>query len=132
MIGRSLRQYVITAELGQGGMGQVWKARDTILEREVALKVLPPQRTDDPERKDRLFREAKSASALNHPNIVAIYEINSDQGIDFIAMEYIVGETLATLIHRRNAAPSMPRFGSRFRSQTASAVHIAPASSIAI
>jgi eukaryotic-like serine/threonine-protein kinase len=100
MIGRSLRQYVITAELGQGGMGQVWKARDTILEREVALKVLPPQHTDDPERKDRLFREAKSASALNHPNIVTIYEINSDEGIDFIAMEYVVGETLAKLIHR--------------------------------
>ena len=100
MIGRSLRQYVITAQLGQGGMGQVWKARDTILEREVALKILPPQHVDDPERKDRLFREAKSASALNHPNIVTIYEINSDQGIDFIAMEYVVGETLATLIHR--------------------------------
>ena len=100
MIGRSLHQYVITGQLGQGGMGQVWGARDTILEREVALKVLPPQYTDDPERKDRLFREAKSASALNHPNIVTIYEINSDQGNDFIAMEYIVGETLATLIHR--------------------------------
>jgi serine/threonine protein kinase len=100
MIGRSLRQYVITAQLGQGGMGQVWKARDTILEREVALKILPPQYVDDPERKDRLFREAKSASALNHPNIVTIYEINSDQGIDFIAMEHVVGETLATLIHR--------------------------------
>jgi tetratricopeptide (TPR) repeat protein/tRNA A-37 threonylcarbamoyl transferase component Bud32 len=100
MIGRSLRQYVITAELGHGGMGQVWKARDSILEREVALKVLPPQHIDDPERKDRLFREAKSASALNHPNIVTIYEINSEQGVDFIAMEYVVGETLATLIHR--------------------------------
>jgi tetratricopeptide (TPR) repeat protein/tRNA A-37 threonylcarbamoyl transferase component Bud32 len=100
MIGRSLRQYVITGQLGQGGMGQVWKARDTILEREVALKILPPQHVDDPERKDRLFREAKSASALNHPNIVTIYEINSDQGIDFIAMEYVVGETLAKLIHR--------------------------------
>ena len=100
MIGRSLRQYVVTAQLGQGGMGQVWKAHDTILEREVALKILPPQHVDDPERKDRLFREAKSASALNHPNIVTIYEINSDQGIDFIAMEHVVGETLATLIHR--------------------------------
>jgi serine/threonine-protein kinase len=100
MIGRSLRQYVITAQLGQGGMGQVWRARDTILGREVALKVLPPQYIDNPERKDRLFREAKSASALNHPNIVTIYEINSDQGIDFIAMEYVAGETLAALIHR--------------------------------
>jgi len=100
MIGRSLRQYVITAQVGQGGMGQVWRARDTTLEREVALKVLPPQHIDDPERKDRLFREAKSASALNHPNIVTIYEINCDQGIDFIAMEYVVGETLAALIHR--------------------------------
>jgi eukaryotic-like serine/threonine-protein kinase len=100
MIGRSLRQYVITAQLGQGGMGQVWKARDTSLEREVALKVLPPEYIDDPERKDRFVREAKSASALNHPNIVTIYEINSDQGIDFIAMEYVAGETLSKLIHR--------------------------------
>src|SRR5688572_8143976 len=100
MIGRSLRQYVITAQLGQGGMGQVWKARDTSLEREVALKVLPPQYIDDPERKDRFVREAKSASALNHPNIVTIYEINSDQGIDFIAMEYVAGETLSKVIHR--------------------------------
>ncbi len=100
MIGRSLRHYVITAPLGHGGMGQVWKARDTILEREVALKVLPPQHIDDPKRKERLVREAKSASALNHPNIVTIYEINADQGIDFIAMEYVVGETLAMLMRR--------------------------------
>jgi serine/threonine-protein kinase len=100
MIGRSLRQYVITAQLGQGGMGVVWKARDTSLERDVALKVLPPTYIDDPERKDRFFREARSASALNHPNIVTIYEINSDQGIDFIAMEYVAGNTLAALIHR--------------------------------
>jgi eukaryotic-like serine/threonine-protein kinase len=101
MIGRSLRQYVITAQLGQGGMGVVWKARDTILEREVALKVLPSQYISDQERKDRFFREARAASALNHPNIVTIYEINSDQGIDFIAMEYLAGDTLATLIRRR-------------------------------
>ena len=100
MIGRSLRQYVITAQLGQGGMGQVWKARDTSLERDVALKVLPPQYIDDPERKDRFVREAKSASALNHPNIITIYEINADQGIDFIAMEYVDGETLSKVIHR--------------------------------
>ena len=100
MVGRSLRQYVITAQLGQGGMGVVWKARDTVLEREVALKILPPQYVHDPERKDRFFREARAASALNHPNIVTIYEINSEQGIDFIAMEYVDGDTLASLIHR--------------------------------
>jgi serine/threonine-protein kinase len=100
MIGRSLRQYVIHAQLGQGGMGVVWKARDTILERDVALKVLPRQYMDDPERKDRFLREARAASALTHPNIVTIYEINTEQGIDFIAMEYVAGDTLAALIHR--------------------------------
>jgi serine/threonine protein kinase len=90
MNGRSLRQYTITEQLGQGGMGVVWKARDTVLERDVAIKVLPPQYTEDPERKDRFFREARAASALNHPNIVTIYEINSEQGTAVTAFERAV------------------------------------------
>jgi serine/threonine-protein kinase len=81
-------------------MGQVWKARDVTLDRDVALKILPAQHAADPEKRNRLVREAKAASALNHPNIVTIYEINSDEGIDFIAMEYVVGETLAGIIRR--------------------------------
>ena len=98
MIGRTLRQYLVTAHLGQGGMGEVWKARDTILEREVALKILPASDADAIARKERFFREARAASALNHPNIVTIYEINADQGIDFIAMELVQGRTLGQIL----------------------------------
>ncbi len=100
MIGRTLRQYVITGHLGQGGMGEVWLARDTTLERDVALKVLPAVDTDAATRKERFFREAKAASALNHPNIITIYEINADQGIDFIAMEYVPGRTLGATMQQ--------------------------------
>jgi eukaryotic-like serine/threonine-protein kinase len=98
MIGRSLRQYRITERLGQGGMGEVWKARDTILDRDVAIKTLPAGDSDAAVRKERFFREAKAASALNHPNIITIYEINSDHGIDFIAMEYVRGCTLSDVL----------------------------------
>jgi serine/threonine-protein kinase len=100
MIGRTLRQYHVTAHLGQGGMGEVWKARDTILERDVALKVLPSHDSDAAARKERFFREARAASALNHPNIVTIYEINADQGVDFIAMEFVEGHTLRELLRQ--------------------------------
>jgi serine/threonine protein kinase len=75
-------------------MGAVYKARDTHLDRLVALKVLPHDKMTDPERKRRFSQEAKAASALNHPNIIAIYDIASDRGVDFIAMEYVEGPTL--------------------------------------
>ena len=100
MIGRTLRQYLVTDKLGQGGMGVVWKARDTILDRDVALKVLPVDDTDAAARKERFLREAKAASALNHPSIITIYEINSVDGIHFIAMEYVSGQTLGALLRR--------------------------------
>jgi serine/threonine-protein kinase len=100
MIGRTLRQYVVIEQLGQGGMGVVWKARDTILDRYVALKVLPAEYVADSERRERLVREAKAASALNHPNIVTIYEINSDQDLLYIAMEFVPGRTLASVLGR--------------------------------
>jgi tetratricopeptide (TPR) repeat protein len=105
MIGRRLQQYVIVEKAGEGGMGVVWRARDTRLDRDVALKVLPDRFTDELGR-ERFAREAKSASALNHPNIVTIYEIDSDAGVDFIAMEFIRGDTLA---HRlANGALAIP------------------------
>ncbi len=97
----SLGHYRILEKLGEGGMGVVYKALDTHLDRPVAIKVLPPGKVADPERKRRFVQEAKSASALNHPNIVTIYDINSDHGADYIAMEYIAGRTLDQVIPRQ-------------------------------
>jgi serine/threonine-protein kinase len=105
MIGKTLGHYSILEKLGQGGMGIVYKARDTHLERLAALKLLPPEKVADPERKRRFVREAKCASALNHPNIVTIYDIDHDTGVDFIAMEYVHGRTLTQLIPPRGLRP---------------------------
>lgn len=87
-------------------MGVVYKARDSRLERVVALKVLPQDKVTDSERKRRFVQEAKAASALNHPDIITIYDINADEGIDFIAMEFVVGRTLERLIPRFGMQPS--------------------------
>lgn len=93
-------------------MGEVWKARDTILGRDVALKLLPPGDLESAARRERFFREAKAASALNHPAIVAIYELNADQGVDFIAMEYVAGSTLAALLrHGRLTVDAAVSYG---------------------
>src|SRR5687767_594308 len=100
MIGTTLGHYRIESELGKGGMGVVYKARDLHLDRFVALKVLPPEKVSDPDRKRRFVQEAKAASALNHPNIVTIHDISSDRGVDFIAMELVDGKTLEHIIGR--------------------------------
>ncbi len=92
--GTRLGPYTIQSALGAGGMGEVYKARDTRLDRFVAIKVLPADKLADPERKRRFVQEAKAASALNHPNIVTIYDIGSENGVDFIAMEFVAGKTL--------------------------------------
>src|SRR5579871_6656199 len=92
--GTKLGPYDILDRLGAGGMGEVYKARDTRLDRLVALKVLLPDRVGDPERKRRFIQEAKSASALNHPNIVVIYDIGSESGVDYMAMELVPGRPL--------------------------------------
>ena len=100
MIGRNIAHYEILETLGQGGMGFVYKARDTQLDRLVAVKVLTPDTVANSERKLRFVQEAKAASALNHPNIVTIYNIGHEDGVDFIAMEYIDGRTLDKAIPR--------------------------------
>jgi eukaryotic-like serine/threonine-protein kinase len=101
MIGRTVLHYQIVETLGRGGMGVVYKARDTHLDRFVAIKVLPPEKVTDRERKRRFVQEAKAASALNHPNIVHIYDIAEADGIQFIAMEYVPGKTLDQIIGRK-------------------------------
>ena len=100
-LGRHVGGYVITELIGKGGMGMVFKALDTRLNRPVAIKVLPPDCFADAERKRRFLHEAKSASALNHPNIVTIHGIVEEQGIDFIIMEYVSGKTLDQVTPRK-------------------------------
>ena len=99
-------------------MGVVYKARDTHLDRFVAIKVLPQEQVADLSRKARFVQEAKAASALNHPNIVTIHDIATDSGTDFIAMEYAAGKTLDQLI---------PRKGMRLNEALKIAVQIADA-----
>lgn len=100
MTGRTIGHYEILEKLGTGGMGVVWKARDHVLDRLVAIKVLPEARVEDAQRRQRFVQEAKAASALNHPNIVTIYEAGSEAGQDYLVMEFIKGRTLAELIQR--------------------------------
>jgi serine/threonine protein kinase len=94
MIGRTLLHYTILEKLGEGGMGVVYKARDTRLARLVAIKVLPPEATVNAERKHRFMQEARTAASLNHANIVTVHDIAEAEGVLFIAMEYIAGKTL--------------------------------------
>ncbi len=98
MIGQALGHYRIEAKLGEGGMGVVYRAFDTHLDRPVAIKILRADATTSPERRRRFQQEAKAASALNHPNIVHIYDIGSSGGTDYIAMEFVDGKTLDRLI----------------------------------
>src|SRR5271165_710737 len=99
--GTKLGPYEIQSPLGSGGMGEVYRAIQGSLGRQVAIKVLPPEKVADPERKQRFVQEAKAASSLNHPNIITIYDIGQAEGVDFISMECVSGKTLDRMIPRR-------------------------------
>src|SRR3989454_11353894 len=97
--GTKLGRYEIRSKIGAGGMGEVYLAQDTKLDRKVALKTLPAEVASHRDRMERFVREAKAAAALNHPNIAHIYEIGESDGAHFIAMEFVDGFTLRQLIH---------------------------------
>ena len=102
--GTRLGPYEILAPIGAGGMGEVYKAKDTRLDRTVAIKVLPEHLAESPERKARFEREAKAISQLNHPHICTLYDVGEQDGLDFLVMEYIEGETLAERL-KKGALP---------------------------
>ena len=101
--GKSLSHYRIVSKIGAGGMGEVYLAQDTKLDRKVALKILPSGVASNRDRMERFIREAKSAATLSHPNIAQIFEIGEHDGTHFIAMEFIDGVTLREKIHRERA-----------------------------
>ena len=98
MIGETLARYKVVDKLGEGGMGEVYLAEDTELDRKVALKMLPTEMAGDPERLERFRREAKAVAALNHPNIVTIYSIEESDGTQFLTMEHVEGESLDQML----------------------------------
>jgi tetratricopeptide (TPR) repeat protein len=100
MIGRKLLHYEIAERLGAGGMGEVWRAVDPRLQREVAIKILPARGGEESREHERFVREARATSALVHPNIITIHEINAADGLDFIVMEYVRGEPLSEALVR--------------------------------
>src|SRR5208337_474409 len=98
--GAKLGPYEILSLLGAGGMGEVYRARDTRLGREVAIKILAQHLSAQPELKERFDREARAISSLNHPRICTLYDIGHQNGVDFLVMEYLEGESLAVRLQR--------------------------------
>src|ERR1700684_555942 len=105
LTGKRLGPYEILSAIGAGGMGEVYQAHDTNLERDVAIKVLPEAFAHDPERLSRFQREAKMLAALNHPNIATIYGLEQSNGASYLVMELVSGETLAERVKRDGAVP---------------------------
>ncbi|MBI4551205.1 MAG: tetratricopeptide repeat protein [Candidatus Latescibacteria bacterium] len=107
-IGKTLGHYTLTDLIGRGGMGTVYKAYDLVLERAVALKVLPEQFASDEEYIARFYREARAAAKLVHPNVVTVHDVGTESGIAYIVMEYVEGRTLKQeLLHRSSALPTV-------------------------
>jgi predicted ATPase/predicted Ser/Thr protein kinase len=106
LVGRKLSHYQVLSLLGAGGMGEVYLAQDPRLDRKVALKILPPDMASDADRMQRFMREARAASALNHANVATVYDVGEDDGVCFIAMEYVEGQTLAEKIGGRPVDPA--------------------------
>src|SRR6266436_4441737 len=98
--GTKLGPYEIVSALGAGGMGEVYKARDTRLNRTVAIKVLPAELSGNSDLRQRFEREARAISSLNHPNICTLYDIGHERGVEFLVMEFLKGETLAIRLMR--------------------------------
>ena len=108
MIGKSLARYSITAQIGKGGMGEVYQATDTKLGREVAIKVLPEEFARDADRIARFQREAKLLASLNHPNIAAIHGLEEADGTHFLVLELVEGQTLAERIEELKERVPVP------------------------
>ena len=108
MIGQTISHYRILEKLGEGGMGVVYKAQDSKLDRAVAIKFLPQHLSASEENKARFIQEAKASAALNHPNILNVYEIDEQAGGLFFAMEYIEGATLKSHISGFKAGEGIP------------------------
>src|ERR1700693_2355997 len=102
--GTKLGPYEIQCPVGAGGMGEVYRAKDTRLDRAIAIKILPTHLSDNPEFKQRFAREARTVSSLNHPHICHLYDVGSQDGIDYLVMEFLEGETLAQRL-RKGAMP---------------------------
>src|ERR1700687_2727492 len=117
--GTKLRPYQIPSALWAGGMGEVYRARDTRLERDVAVKVLPSSLSSDPSLRQRLEREAKAVSKLSHPHICTLHDIGHQDGVDFLVMELVEGETLE---HRLSKGPLPPEQTVRVAGQIADAL----------
>src|SRR4029077_3486660 len=104
-IGQKLGSYEITSLIGKGGMGEVYRAKDTKLKRDVAIKILPDEFSRDTDRVSRFQREAEALAALNHQNIAAIYDIQQSDQTRFLILEFVEGDTLADILKRRGAWP---------------------------
>ena len=119
---RRLGPYEIVSTIGSGGTGEVYEARDTRLDRRVALKILRTDLLADPQSRRRFEREARALSALSHPSICTVFDVGQEDGIDFIVMEYIEGQTLAGLLDRQGLAePAIVRYAEQIAEALAEA-----------